>query len=531
MRNEPVLTESSQTSYRGPGPSYVRPDGSGPGSGTGRSAGTSPGGPRARAGPRSVPSLPVPPPTPPGGTAGYPTAPAPAYPPAPYPAPPAYSPSSYPAAPAYPPAAYPAAPGAGPYGGPPTAGPPILPPPYGGTGLPQTLPPVPIVRQTLTRRNWIAVVVVVAVLGALVGAAVGASVGIGSQRTIVEQYFPNRSVLVHPGDIQEILATVEPAVVSIQSESVQSGTASGDFVQAAGTGMILTPGGEVLTNNHVIAGASTVTVTLFGQTAALPAHVIGTDPAHDLALVQIDNASNLPTVTLGDSSKSQVGDSVLAIGNALALAGGPSVTQGIVSAKGRSLTAQNDAGQTETLTGLIQTDAAINPGNSGGPLVNAQAQVIGMNTAVASSTAGNAPAQNIGFAIAIDSVKPRLAQLRQGGPGGAGNSSPQPVPVANTAYMGVVVSTVTATVQQQDHLATSSGALVDAVQPGSPAAASGIRVGDVIVAFDGAAIQTAEDLTAAIHPLQPGDHVTVLVERGTAPVTIRLTLGARPGAG
>ncbi len=375
-------------------------------------------------------------------------------------------------------------------------------------------------------------VVVVAVLGALVGGAVGASVGIGTQRTIVEQYFPNKSVLAHPGDIQAILATVEPAVVSIQSQSVQSGgPTAGDFVQAAGTGMILTSTGEVLTNNHVVAGASTVTVTLFGQTTALAAHVIGTDPVHDLALVQIDHASGLPTVTLGDSAQTRVGDAVLAIGNALALAGGPSVTQGIVSAKGRSLSAKNDAGQTEHLTGLIQTDAAINPGNSGGPLVNAQAQVIGMNTAVASSTPGNAPAQNIGFAIAIDSAKARLAQLRQGGPGGAGNSSPQPLPVANSAYMGVVVSTVTAGIQQQDHLAVATGALVDAVQPSSPAATAGIRTGDVIVSFDGSTIQTAEDLTAAIHPLQPGDHVTVGIQRGKAAVIVRLTLGARPGAG
>ena len=155
--------------------------------------------------------------------------------------------------------------------------------------------------------------------------------------------------------------------------------------------MILTADGEILTNNHVVAGATSVTVTLFGQTNALAAHVVGTDPSEDVALVQIDHASGLPTVTFGNSGQTQVGDSVLAIGNALALAGGPTVTEGIISAENRSLTAENDSGQTENLTGLIQTDAAINPGNSGGPLVNAQAQVVGMNTAVASSTTGNAP--------------------------------------------------------------------------------------------------------------------------------------------
>ena len=154
--------------------------------------------------------------------------------------------------------------------------------------------------------------------------------------------------------------------------------------------------------------------------------MIGADPGDDLALVQIDHASDLPTVPFANSAQTRVGDSVLAIGNALALAGGPSVTEGIISALNRSLTAQNDEGQTENLTGLIQTDAPINPGNSGGPLVNAQGQVVGMNTAVASNTTGNAPTQNIGFAIAVDSVKPLLASLRSGGTEGAGATGARP---------------------------------------------------------------------------------------------------------
>ena len=231
----------------------------------------------------------------------------------------------------------------------------------------------------------------------------------------------------------------------------------------------------------------------------------GTDPSGDLALVQIDHASNLPTVTFGDSSQTRVGDSVLAIGNALALAGGPSVTEGIVSAENRSLTAQNDNGQTENLTGLIQTDAAINPGNSGGPLVNSEGQVVGMNTAVASDTSGNAPTQNIGFAITVDSVKPLLAKLRSGGTGGAGAALPQLNPAANSAYIGVTVGPVTPALQQADHLTPSSGALIISVEPGSPAQRSGLQVDDVIVSFNGTAIQSPDDLTAAIHPLKPGD--------------------------
>jgi S1-C subfamily serine protease len=274
-----------------------------------------------------------------------------------------------------------------------------------------------------------------------------------------------------------------------------------------------------------------VTVTLFGQTTAMAAHVLGTDPGHDLALVQIDHASNLPTVALGDSGQTQVGDGVLAIGNALALAGGPSVTEGIISAVGRSLTAQNDSGQTENLTGLLQTDAAINPGNSGGPLVDAQAQVVGMNTAVASSSTGNAPTQNIGFAIAIDSVKPLLAELQHGGPGGASSPTPQPVPVSNAAYMGVTVGPITPALKQQDDLTPSSGALVISVQPGSPADKAGLQVNDVIVSLNATAIQSPSDLTAAIHPFNPGDRVAVGVYRGSTKMTVDVTLGARPTGG
>jgi S1-C subfamily serine protease len=404
------------------------------------------------------------------------------------------------------------------------------PPVYGaGFNFPQPPPRRQVVRHTLTRRNWLTVVIATAVLAAAIGAVAGALVGINHQQTVVEKFFPNKSVFAKPQDIQSVLAKVEPAVVSIDSHAVQS--SGGDFVEAAGTGMILTSTGEVLTNNHVVTGASSVTATLFGQTKSLPAHVIGTDPSRDLALVQIDNVNNLPTVSLGNSGQAQVGDDVLAIGNALALSGGPSVTQGIVSAENRSLSTQDDNGKTENLSGLLQTDAAINPGNSGGPLVNAQGQVIGMNTAVAASSQGNAPTQNIGFAIAIDSVKPQLASLQQGGSGGPGAASPAPTPAANKAYMGVSVQSVTPTLQQQDHLTPSAGALVGTVQAGSPADQGGLKANDVIVSLNGTPISTATDLTTALHPLNPGDVVKVGIYRGTAQQTLSVTLGTNPNAG
>ena len=515
--------DSSQYSYEAPGPSYEEP-------GTGLPDGEPGTGLPQPPTPASVPSVaPDPYPSPDGPASALPP-PASvfqgladdlaAWAPTPPPPPPASLVAPAPAAP-YGYGGYPA------YGG--GYGPPGSTPGY---AFPYYGLPVPrVVRHTLHRRTWLWVVVVTALVAALVGGLVGALVGAGSQQTVVEKFFPNESVLAKPQDIQAVLAKVEPAVVSIDSESGSTGAPGGDFVQAAGSGMILTPDGEILTNNHVVTGATTVTVTLFGQSRALAAHVVGTDPGEDLALVQIDHVSGLPVVTLGDSSLTRVGDSVLAIGNALALAGGPSVTEGIVSAENRSLSAQNDSGQLENLTSLLQTDAAINPGNSGGPLVNAQAEVVGMNTAVASSSSGNAPTQNIGFAIAVDSVKPRLAELRTGGTGGTGANGPQLSPVANSAYIGVTLAAVTATVKRQFHLTPTSGALVTSVQPGSPAQGASLEVHDVIVQCDGATVTSPGDLVAAIHPLKPGGQVTLVVYRGSSTITADLTLGARPSGG
>ena len=527
MRNGPVLMDSSQYSYEAPGPSYEEPGTGPPQPSTPASVpSAAPGLHPGPDGPGCRPPLPasvfeglsddlaawapIPPPAPPGALA-YP-APVPVAPVAP-PVPP-YGFGGYPAH-------------GGGYG--PAGGTPGYAFPYYGLPAPR------MVRHTLHRRTWLWVVAVTALVAALVGGVVGAVVGAGSQQTVVEKFFPNESVLAKPQDIQAVLAKVEPAVVSIDSESGSSGGApGGDVVQAAGSGMILTPDGEILTNNHVVAGATTVTVTLFGQSRALAAHVVGTDPGEDLALVQIDQVSGLPVVTFGDSSLTRVGDSVLAIGNALALAGGPSVTEGIVSAEDRSLSAQNDSGQLENLTGLLQTDAAINPGNSGGPLVNAQAQVVGMNTAVAASSSGNAPTQNIGFAIAVDSVKPRLAELRTGGTGGAdgaGANGPELGPVANSAYIGVTLTAVTAAVKRQFHLTPTSGALVTSIQSGSPAQGASLQVHDVIVQCDGATVASPDDLVAAIHPLKPGDQVMLVVDRGSSTITVDVTLGARPSGG
>jgi S1-C subfamily serine protease len=223
-------------------------------------------------------------------------------------------------------------------------------------------------------------------------------------------------------NVAQLLQKVEPSVVSITTQITgqlngpfdygygRQGSSNGSQVigEAAGSGVVLTSDGEVLTNAHVVENASSIAVTLVNG-KKYSATVVGRDTNADLALLKLQGASGLTAASLGDSSALQVGDDVVAIGNALALEGGPTVTRGIVSALNRSIQDQNG-----TLNHLIQTDAAISSGNSGGPLVNAQGQVVGINSAVASSSSSE-QASNIGFSISINTVKSLLAGLRAGG--------------------------------------------------------------------------------------------------------------------
>jgi S1-C subfamily serine protease len=355
--------------------------------------------------------------------------------------------------------------------------------------------------------RWLAVALVASVVGAGVGAGVTAAVDRRNGSGPVTTFSSNTSTVAKPQDVQGILAKVEPGVVSIETSSYVSngrGVFGGGQVTGAGSGMILTADGEVLTDNHVIEGATSIKVTIFGQTEAHDAVLIGTDAADDVALIKIQGVSGLPTVTLGDSDKALVGDDVVAIGNALALAGGPSVTEGIVSAKDRSL-----SGGTENLTGLIQTDAAINPGNSGGPLVNSSGEVIGMNTAVIEDAGSNgATAQNIGFAIGINRIKPIVESLR------SGKSAPATA-AAGTGFLGVSTET------------TSNGVVVAAVTAGSPAENAGLQEGDVITKIDSTSVTTADQLVAAVQGHKAGDKISLTINRGGASGTVSVTLGAR----
>ncbi len=288
--------------------------------------------------------------------------------------------------------------------------------------------------------------------------------------------------------VSDVLKAVEPAVVAL---STQQQIDPNSFLgvepsQGAGTGIVLTADGYILTNAHVIEGAATIKVT-FNDRKVRSATVVGRDRERDIALVKVDGAKNLPTARLGSSKASSVGDQVLAIGNALALPGGPTVTTGIVSAIDRNIEADNG-----TLQGLIQTDAAINPGNSGGPLVNARGEVIGMNTAILRNT------NNIGFSIAIDRIKPIVEKLRKG----EKDNGPR-------TFLGVKTQTMDETIRQQYNLSVSKGALVVEVTVGSPADNLGLRPGDVITKFGGEKIEKSERLGELVRGNKPGKAVSV----------------------
>jgi putative serine protease PepD len=283
--------------------------------------------------------------------------------------------------------------------------------------------------------------------------------------------------------VKAILAKVEPAVVDIQSRAARGvGEGTGVVVNAAE--------GLILTNAHVVEGGREVTVTAPTDKQARTATVIGADAERDIAVLKVDSAG-LVGAELGRSADVQVGDDVVAIGNALGLRGDPSVTRGIVSGLGRSV---------GNLTGMVQTDAAINPGNSGGPLVNSSGQVIGINTAIAGQ------AQNIGFAIPIDtarSIIDRLVSGQAAGPAG---------------FLGV------STAAADDG---SPGAVVAEVSPGSPAANAGIEVGDRIVAVDGQAVPGPAELRGVVQARSPDQTVKVTVVRGGQEKTFDVKLSKK----
>jgi S1-C subfamily serine protease len=314
--------------------------------------------------------------------------------------------------------------------------------------------------------------------------------------------------------IVQVVEKVRPAVVNVTTDLLQQGP-FGQAGQGVGTGFIVRSDGILVTNYHVVEGAQRITViTPSPNSKRYAARVIGGDATADLAVLKID-ATGLPTAPLGDSSQLQLGQRVVALGYALALPGGPTVTAGIVSALGRTISAQDPNCQVckngeRTYSNVIQTDAAINPGNSGGPLVNLAGQVVGINTAGAGGQA-----ENIGFAIAINATEPTIA-------GAIAN------PSAPVAYLGVVTQDVSASLAFQFGLSVQTGAYVVDVSPGGPAEKAGVKAGDVIASFDGKTVTSSEQLGQEIHALKPGDQVKVELVTPQGPKTITVTLGVNP---
>ena len=301
------------------------------------------------------------------------------------------------------------------------------------------------------------------------------------------------------------VAKAMPAVVKIQTQS-----ASGSGI---GTGFIYDADGWILTNKHVVDGASQVTVIL-ADSRELRGTVYGIDTLTDLAIVKVDEGG-LPTVTIGSSANLEQGQLAIAIGNPLGEFEN-TVTTGVISGLGRQIVA-SDAAQTsaEQLNNLIQTDAAINPGNSGGPLLDSAGQVIGVNTAVSQE------AQGIGFAIPIDVARPIMQQALQG------QELARP-------WIGVYYQPVTKQLAAERDLPVDAGVLIDssndrpAVFPNSPADTAGLQAGDVIVAIDGATVDGDRDLAEHILPHQPGDTITLSLLRGGDTIDVDVKLGTLP---
>jgi S1-C subfamily serine protease len=330
-------------------------------------------------------------------------------------------------------------------------------------------------------------------------------------------------------DVAAVAKVVEPAVVDINTvlDPLEGDGATG----GAGTGIVVSPSGLIVTNNHVVSSADSITVTVPGH-GKHTATFVGSDPADDIAVIKLTGLSNLPTIKLGNSSGAGVGTAVIAIGNALGLGGEPTVTQGIISGTGRTITAEDETGSnSETLHGLLQTDAPISPGNSGGPLVNSSDEVVGIDTATASAGSGASP----GFAIPSNQIRRIAGEIEAHKPGAGfiyGRGAFLGVEVVNSSQvssnpfgvgpfgfggMGVGPSAP-----------TEPGVVVEALDPNGAAARAGVQAGDEITAVDGKAVTTSTALSKDLTSFKPGQVIEVTVFTGYETQTLSARLGEEP---
>jgi putative serine protease PepD len=409
----------------------------------------------------------------------------------------------------------PAEPGVPQYPSPPTYPPPAAP-------TPGSL--APAAQESARRRfGWLGVLIA-AVLGGCIGAAVIGAAGlalylptrVSSTGAAVEETQSASPVTIAVGDTEATFAEavakkVTPSVVNVaveqQVRDFWTGSVSTE-VAGNGSGVIIRADGYILTNYHVIEGASGLIVTI--GTEDLPATVVGTDPSSDLAVIRVSQ-TGLPAMEIGSSADLVVGSPVVAIGSPFGLE--KTVTTGIISALGRSSMASGSSGLT-TYTSLIQTDAAINPGNSGGALTDAAGLLIGINTLIQTTSGSSA---GIGFAIPVDFAMQIAEELIATGR-------------ASHPFMGVGTATIDPNYANQYGLPVTSGALVQSVTTGSPAEAAGMKRGDVIVAIGDAAIKSVEDVFAAVRSHKVGETIDVEVVRGEERLTLEVTLGSDASA-
>ncbi len=331
-------------------------------------------------------------------------------------------------------------------------------------------------------------------------------IAVNSTNTTTER----RRVIEEGNVVADVAKEVSPSVVSIVTESTTRTYLGSAQQESAGTGIIISKNGYILTNRHVIPDTATnVQVFLSDGTQYDDVKVVGRDTLNDLAFLKISGANDLTAAKLGDSGELQVGAKVVAIGNALGQYQ-TTVTSGIISAMGRPLTASDESGESsEQLENLLQTDAAINPGNSGGPLVNIAGEVIGINTAVASE------AQGIGFAIPINDAKGLIKSVVESG-------------TLKRAYLGVRYVSITPDVVSQLKLSVKNGAYIsdssNAVVSGSPADKAGLQPKDIITKVNGTAIDAQHPLSSQLSQLVPGDTVTLVVLRDGKTIELKATL-------
>jgi S1-C subfamily serine protease len=320
-----------------------------------------------------------------------------------------------------------------------------------------------------------------------------------------------------------IAAVVVAAVVAGLTRAKTQSTAVGSGVvvietnlayqggQAAGTGMVLTSSGEILTNNHVIRGATDIKVVVPNTGQSYTAQVVGYDVSHDVAVLRASGASNLKTISQGDSASVNPGQSVQAVGNAGGT-GRLSFASGTVTNVDRAITVGDDQGGSESLSGLIETNAAVRPGDSGGPLLNSSGQVIGMDTAASVSNDVAQTTTNDGYAIPINNAMSIVKQIESGNGSGT-------VHVGGTAFLGV----------ESTANSYSSGAEISAVVPGSAAEAAGLTAGDMILSVGGHTISSPDELSQVVLTQKPGASISaVYLDQAGATQTTNLTLASGP---